>query len=379
MYSKTSRTKQTSPSSNRQQNNAAGNDLEFYSTNKPSTPYDDRVIPTLRHNSNNNTTNNTNTNNKIRTDRPDTNIVEEDQQAEQNNMINEAVVPDQSENLEQEMYDPIDGTEEMTESEVREAALMNDYLGKQIVTKLYSKNFQNREDAIQEVFNNLTNYKGEKEEAKGLMRAAAILVAKMSKDNVFSIFNNALKLEQFLLNDFAKRFSLGKQEINYVLEKCFPVLLHRTGDTNARLRQRAHEYIVEMAIFPEIKPLNTIPLYCITPFKLHIAPRLALSRVEILEDLMKQLGYKDNGLTVDNISKFCSQALEHTSGEVRELAAKILIQMYKENGQTVRRYLPPDNEMNRRNKKYRILYDAFDGIDGKPIQTYDKVKFIFFF
>ena len=162
------------------------------------------------------------------------------------------------------MYDPIDGTEEMTESEVREAALMNDYLGKQIVTKLYSKNFQNREDAIQEVFNNLTNYKGEKEEAKGLMRAAAILVAKMSKDNVFSIFNNALKLEQFLLNDFAKRFSLGKQEINYVLEKCFPVLLHRTGDTNARLRQRAHEYIVEMAIFPEIKPLNTIPLYCIT-------------------------------------------------------------------------------------------------------------------
>jgi len=271
------------------------------------------------------------------------------------------------------MYDPIDGTEEMTESEVREAALMNDYLGKQIVTKLYSKNFQNREDAIQEVFNNLTNYKGEKEEAKGLMRAAAILVAKMSKDNVFSIFNNALKLEQFLLNDFAKRFSLGKQEINYVLEKCFPVLLHRTGDTNARLRQRAHEYIVEMAIFPEIKPLNTIPLYCITPFKLHIAPRLALSRVEILEDLMKQLGYKDNGLTVDNISKFCSQALEHTSGEVRELAAKILIQMYKENGQTVRRYLPPDNEMNRRNKKYRILYDAFDGIDGKPIQTYDKV------
>jgi hypothetical protein len=33
----------------------------------------------------------------------------------------------------------------------------------------------------------------------------------------------------------------------------------------------------------------------------------------------------------------------------------------------VRRHLPPDNEMNRRNKKYRILYDAFDGIDGKPV------------
>ena len=36
----------------------------------------------------------------------------------------------------------------------------------------------------------------------------------------------------------------------------------------------------------------------------------------------------------------------------------------------VRRHLPPDNEMNRRNKKYRQLYDAFDSIDGKPIQQY---------
>jgi centrosomal protein CEP104 len=382
-YSNKSRSKQISPISHRQHNNAnqavnSQNELDFYS-NKPATPYDDRVIPTLRHNSNN--PNNIN-NSKSRMDKPSfdpANNTEEEQIEQQQNSINEAIVPEGggTDFDQQEMYDPMDGTEEMTESEVREAALMNDYLGKQIVTKLYSKNFQNREDAIQEVFTNLSNYKGEREEAKALMRASAILVAKMSKDNVFSIFNNALKLEQFLLNDFAKRFSIGKQEMNYVLEKCLPVLLHRTGDTNARLRQRAHEFIVEMAMYPEIKPLNTIPLYCIQPIKLHIAPRLALSRVEILEDLMKQLGYKDNGLNVDNISKFCSQALEHTSGEVRELAAKILIQMYRENGQTVRRYLPPDNEMNRRNKKYRILYDAFDGIDGKPIQSYDKVSILF--
>ena len=71
--------------------------------------------------------------------------------------INEAIVPDQNESIEQEIYDPMDGTEEMSEREVREAALMNDVLGKQIVTKLYSKNFQNREDAIQEVYNNLNN------------------------------------------------------------------------------------------------------------------------------------------------------------------------------------------------------------------------------
>lgn len=151
----------------------------------------------------------------------------------------------------------------------------------------------------------------------------------MWKDNVFSVFNNSIKLDHYLLNDFSKRHSIGKQDINYVLEKTLPVLIHRTGDTNARLRQRAQEYISEMATFSDVKPLHTVPNYCTVPIKLHIAPRLALSRVEIIEDLMKKLGTRENGLNVDNISKFCAHALDHTSGEVRELAAKILIQMYK--------------------------------------------------
>lgn len=38
----------------------------------------------------------------------------------------------------------------------------------------------------------------------------------------------------------------------------------------------------------------------------------------------------------------------------------------------MRKNLPPDNEQTRRNKKFRALYDAFDTIDGKPVQTYDR-------
>ena len=342
---------------------------------KPSTPYDKRVIPTLR-----------NTTNKSRLDKPTDNQHEERQrQSHQSSMRvheeepNESVVLDPTNNaaesMEPETYDPMDGTEEMTEREVREAALMNDFLGKQIVTKLYSKNFQNREDAITEVHTNLQNYKGDKEEARAIFRAAAILVAKMCKDNVFSIFSNSIKMLDFLVKNFAKTHQIGKQDINYLLEKVLPVLLHRTGDTNARLRQRAHEYTVEMASFAEIKPLHTVPNYCTASISLGTAPRLALSRVEILEELIKQLGTSQNGLTVENIAKFCGQVLEHTSGEVRELSTKILIEMYKLNGNIVRKYVPVDSEMNRRIKKYRILYDAFDTIDGKPLQTYDKASY----
>ncbi|CAF4917580.1 unnamed protein product, partial [Rotaria socialis] len=54
------------------------------------------------------------------------------------------------------------------------------------------------------------------------------------------------------------------------------------------------------------------------------------------------------------------------AGEVRELAIKLLLSLYKTHGTIVKRYLPPDNEQTRRIKKYRDIFDAFDRMDGRP-------------
>jgi hypothetical protein len=115
---------------------------------KPPTPYEDRVIPTLRNT------------NKSRAEKkyPDGTDYNEDEQLNNSGggsssredggggvgAVNDSIVPDQQQQqqeFEQEMYDPMDGTEEMTEREVREAALMNDYLGKQIVRFLRFYNY----------------------------------------------------------------------------------------------------------------------------------------------------------------------------------------------------------------------------------------------
>lgn len=108
---------------------------------KPPTPYEDRVIPTLRNN------NKSRVDKKYAGDGSDYNGAANDDEQLNNSGgssredggggggdTNDTVVPDQQQQeFEQEMYDPMDGTEEMNEREVREAALMNDYLGKQIV------------------------------------------------------------------------------------------------------------------------------------------------------------------------------------------------------------------------------------------------------
>ena len=64
--------------------------------------------------------------------------------------------------------------------------------------------------------------------------------------------------------------------------------------------------------------------------------------------------------------KFCCQAIQHTAGEVRDKAEKIIIDLYKEVRDPVKAHLPPDDERTRKNVLYKQLFEAFDRIDGKP-------------
>ncbi|CAF0816816.1 unnamed protein product [Didymodactylos carnosus] len=312
---------------------------------KPPTPYEDKIIPTLR--------------NRSRVDGPpptDNNISEETGATFGN-------IPQPNE----------DATSELTNAEMREANQMMDVFDKQLIGKLYNRNYARREEALDEIYQIVSTFNGDNQEANSYLRAGSFVVARMFRDNVFSIFSSSLKLFHLLMNDYIRKHQIQRQDIISSIERVLPVLIQRTGDTNGRLRQRAQDAIVETASYPEIKPLHIIPHHCVMPFNKTIAPRLALSRCEVLEELMKILQLKDNGLNVDNVSKFCAQALEHTAGEVRELATKLLLNLYKvENGTIVRKNLPADNEQTRKIKKYRDIFDAFDRVDNRTTKTEDK-------
>ena len=73
---------------------------------------------------------------------------------------------------------------------------------------------------------------------------------------------------------------------------------------------------------------------------------------------------------------FCTQALQHTAGEVRERAERIIVAVYKDRGAPVKNHLPPDDEKTRKNVLYKQLFEAFDRIDGKPSKDELKVSVI---
>jgi len=63
------------------------------------------------------------------------------------------------------------------------------------------------------------------------------------------------------------------------------------------------------------------------------------------------------------LSEFGSSGLHHPAEAVRKVAERILTLVYRVNPRLVRKQLPPDDDITRRNLLYRQLFHEFDQID----------------
>lgn len=96
-------------------------------------------------------------------------------------------------------------------------------------------------------------------------------------------------------------------------------------------------------------------------------PRLALSRMQMVEQLVLSQGIgtdKQSGLTCRTLSEFGCSGIHHPAEPVRKVAERVLLLVYKVNPRLVRKQLPPDDDITRRNLLYRQLFTEFDKLDS---------------
>lgn len=261
--------------------------------------------------------------------------------------------------------------EPLTEKAFREASFAIDLFGEALVAGAYSKTWSYREDALLAVYKKLSTVSDDisKDELKNMLRAAIFLVRKAIKDKVSSVFQASLKLLKMLITQFAPKHKLGKVEIAHCVEKTLPILLSKTGDATTHLRVAAMNFIQEMALLKEVRPLHIIPPQLMQPLKPQVAVRLVLNQIELVERLLKELGTDNSGFTIDNVMKFTAEALEHSASEVRDTAVRIIYNMYRRHGSVILHYLPPDDANIRKNVLYKSLFDGFAKIDGRPTEA----------
>ncbi|KAG7472798.1 hypothetical protein MATL_G00112710 [Megalops atlanticus] len=264
--------------------------------------------------------------------------------------------------------------EPLTEKAMREASFPIEVYGDGLVAGAYSKTWSYREDALLAVYKKLQDAPAgtPKEELRTMMRAAVFLARKAITDKVSSVFQASLKLLKMMLTQFIPKHKLGKVEIAHCVEQTWPNLIARTGDSATRLRVMTTDFIQEMALFKEVRSLQTIPTELVKPMKSNVPARLALSRVELLERLLTELGTDGSGFTLDNVMQFATGALEHSASEVREKAVRIILAMYRQRKSAVLDFLPPDDASTRKNILYKNIFDGFAKIDGRSVEPQSK-------
>lgn len=97
-------------------------------------------------------------------------------------------------------------------------------------------------------------------------------------------------------------------------------------------------------------------------------PRLALSRMQMVEQLVLSQGIssdKQSGLTCRILSECGCSGIHHPAEPVRKVAERVLLLVYKVNPRLVRKQLPPDDDITRRNLLYRQLFTEFDKLDDE--------------
>uniref|UniRef100_A0A3B4B522 Centrosomal protein of 104 kDa n=1 Tax=Periophthalmus magnuspinnatus TaxID=409849 RepID=A0A3B4B522_9GOBI len=257
--------------------------------------------------------------------------------------------------------------EPLTKKAQREAGHALDVFGETIVCAAYSKTWSYREDALVAVQQRLREVcaSGTREELRGMVRAAVLLLQKSLQDKVSSVFQCSLKLLLLLLSELILGAGLGRAEVTHCLEQTWPYLLRRMGDACNRLRLVTLSSVQEIALLKDVRTLQWVPCELVKPISSTLPARLAQSRAELLERLLSALGTNGSGFTLDNVMMFCTGALSHSAPGVREAAVRIILSMYQQHGAELLRYLPPNDHATRTNFIYKKIFDGFAQIDGE--------------
>ncbi|CAG9813741.1 unnamed protein product [Phaedon cochleariae] len=257
-------------------------------------------------------------------------------------------------------------TSKLTEREKKQAALPILVFGSDLIEKFYSKHYCDKEDGLNQLKESLISYDGSKVHAPNkTARGTVFLLHRALRDKVFSVYSLANEVIRLFFVHFVPG-RVASAEVARSVDKLLPELLTKSGDTSQRINQMAVHTILTMADCKSVRELHIIPVHLSRAVSSSTHPRLALSRAEMVEQLIINHGIstdKQSGLTCRTLSEFGSSGLHHPAEAVRKVSERILVLVYGVNPRLVRKQLPPDDDITRRNLLYRQLFHEFDKID----------------
>ncbi|XP_037790833.1 centrosomal protein of 104 kDa-like [Penaeus monodon] len=155
------------------------------------------------------------------------------------------------------------------------------------------------------------------------------------------------------------------------LEKVLPDLLAKTSDNATRTQSLATTAVLEVLSLSLERGLGGVGVEVTRPLTNTVHPRGALCRANIVETQLNTLGPtalpkdKESGFTPRHVVEFGHSAFKHQNNEVRKVGERLLLALYPHFPSTVRKALPLQDDLARKNVLYRNLFEQLEALDEK--------------
>jgi hypothetical protein len=260
-------------------------------------------------------------------------------------------------------------------NEYKKAEPLIPILGYDLVKKLFSKIWRNKEEALKQLTTEIQTYPnssllGEHQLDKIITITMAVCAYSLNT-TISQVSQASMELIKILLNKYRNANIQGylRQEFNINVDQCLIFILEKIGDSNLKLKEKSENTVVEIANSPLIGHKIVFEHLITGQIKktlVNSAKHLS-SRLNLISRMIENFGLNLNDISIDNLMSFAINGYKNPNKEVRDGAYNLLMNIYKYMGADIRNYL---KEL--RPAQLNTLEEGFENLDG--VADYGKQK-----
>lgn len=229
--------------------------------------------------------------------------------------------------------------ETLSSTQFKKAEVLFPIVGEYIASCIFSRNWQLRDAGILRVIETIdSNFESSVGDRDAFMILCKV-ASEALEDRVPSVFHQAARLAQKLVEEFSNRLSI--RDIQHATTEFVPLLVQKTGDNNARVRDSAQTLILFLAERKDALNRSMIPVFLKFPKK-STAWRPVLGKLELIRKLVPifGVGKHESAFELASLMEFVGRSFNSPNGEVRSTAISVTLEIFEIVGAVVQKFLP---------------------------------------
>eukprot|EP00039_Didymoeca_costata_P002862 m.63186 g.63186 ORF g.63186 m.63186 type:complete len:845 (+) comp11568_c0_seq1:175-2709(+) len=217
--------------------------------------------------------------------------------------------------------------------------------GEDIVASFYSKSYvakvEGLDALIPKLDSNILESQIKEHGVEELLTAIKILLSRALHDSRTQVTEKVVQTTKTLVESLDQQHH---RSLHRIIPPLFPLFLSKLSDTSARARSVAVKSVAEVIkVTWKVHTTEACSLLLVAPKKPHIVPRDFNGRVDVIRELFTymHLGPTQPGqIGAQEVIEFARLGLDHKSGEVRETATKLVLDIIHKFNRNVLDILP---------------------------------------